>query len=333
MPDLQDILAAAVPFALRLRRTFRGLDVREGLLIEGPSGWGEFAPFDDYTDVAAARWLASALEASHGTWPVTQRATVNVNAIIPGIDPTQAGELAREAVLDRGCRTIKVKVGGPLDDDEARVSAVRNVLDASLGSGVGRIRIDANGAWTREAARDALRRLSPYDIEYVEQPCSSESDLRDLHRASPIPIALDETLRTSDDPEELAMQAARLHELGDVVILKPAPLGGIAPALRIAETVDLPVVVSSSLDSSVGLAVAVTLAGALDLEAACGLGTGVLLRDDLVAEPEVPVDGCLAVRRIAPDADALLAARARMDDEAVERWLDRLRSAWGCMKG
>ena len=141
-------------------------------------------------------------------------------------------------------------------------------------------------------------------------------------------IAVDESLRTSDDPEALARQGALIREIADIAILKPAPLGGIAASLRIAEALPIPVVVSSSLDSSVGLAVAVNLAGALGLESACGLGTGALFAQDLVSTPEPPVDGMLHVRRVAPDLPALLLARDQVGDERAAWWRTRLATAW-----
>ncbi len=332
-PALQRVLDAAVPFALRLRRTFRGVDVREGMLLRGPSGWGEFAPFDDYDDRRAARWLAAALEASFGSWPASWRPSIAVNAIIPACAADDAAILARTALLDHGCRTMKVKVGGSLAEDEARIASVRDVLDASLGSGVGRIRLDANAAWDVDRAVTSLHRLAAYGIEYVEQPCPDLDDLRVLRARIEVPIAVDEGLRTSDDPQALAAAGERLRAACDVIILKAAPLGGVDAAMRIADAVALPVVVSGSLDSSVGLAPSLALAGALDLDVACGLGTGALLRDDLVDPPLQPMDGELPVVRPAPDLDALLAARDRIGLDRAAWWGERLRRAWDAGAG
>ncbi|MBI1350444.1 MAG: o-succinylbenzoate synthase [Actinomycetales bacterium] len=323
-PALGDVLDAAVPFALPLRRRFRGVQVREGVLIKGPSGWGEFAPFDDYSDAAAARWLASALEASFGSWPEGVREEIEVNAILPEVSSTDAVALAREAVLERGCRTIKVKVGSPmLADDEARVASVRDVLDTVLGRGVGAIRIDANGAWSVGQARLALRRLGAYGLEYVEQPCRTEEELRELRSLVDVPFAVDETIRSAADPGRV-----RVRELADVAVLKAAPLGGARALLAIAEGLDVPVVVSGSLDSSVGLGSALAAAAALpDLPFACGLGTGALLAADL-ADPRIPDEGRLRVERPAPDLPALLAARDRLSEERVRWWRQRITAAW-----
>lgn len=332
-PALRRVLDAAVPFAVRLRRTFRGVDVREGLLIKGPSGWGEFAPFDDYGDLAAARWLDCALEAAFGVWPASYRSAVNVNAIVPAVSPGDAALLTRQAINDHGCSTIKVKVGGALADDEARVASVRDALDTSLGRGFGRIRIDANGAWDVATAKASLRRLAEYGLEYVEQPCREVEQVIEVRASCPVPIAVDETLRTSDDAQALARQAELISRMADIAIVKPAPLGGIDACLRVVEALPIPVVVSSSLDTSVGLAVAVNLAGILGLEIACGLGTGALFQEDLVSSPEPPVDGMLTVRRVAPDLAALLRARDQVTDERAAWWRQRLAAAWQAGSG
>lgn len=219
---LNALLEAAVPFALPLRREFRGLTVREGVLIRGPHGWGEFAPFDDYSDAAASRWLDSAIEAAFGSWPAAVRTVVPVNAIIPAVDSGVAAGLAREAVLEHGCTAIKVKVGtSTLAVDEARVATIRDVLDTILGRGVGTIRIDANAAWDVATAELRLRRLGAYGIEYVEQPCRSADELRELRGLVDVPIAADESIRMSEDPGAL-----RVREFADIAIIKPGPLGG-----------------------------------------------------------------------------------------------------------
>jgi O-succinylbenzoate synthase len=322
--SLGDLLDSAVPFALPLRRRFRGIDVREGMLIRGPSGWGEFAPFDDYPDEAAARWLASAVESAFGDWPPAQRDRVPVNAIIPEVSSVDAIRLAREAVLVRGCRTVKVKVGSPDPaDDEARVAGVRDVLDTVLDAGEGALRVDANGAWTVAQGRRVLRRLSAYRLEYVEQPCRTAEEMLELRRYVDVPFAADESIRTAADP-----QSVPVGEFADIAVLKAAPLGGAGALTRLAESLDVPVVVSGSLDSSVGLSAALAAAAALsDLPYACGLGTGALLAADL-ASPVLPDDGALPVARTAPDLDLLLAARDRMSDERATWWRQRLAAAW-----
>ena len=325
--SLEQLLKSAVPYALPLRVPFRGITVREGMLIRGPHGWGEFAPFDDYTDVAAAKWLASAVESAFGEWPTPKREFVPVNAIIPAVNSDDAAQLARDAVLDSGCSTIKLKVaqaGQTLADDEARVASVRDVMDTVLGRGIGKIRIDANGGWEIERAKTALRRLSAYGLEYVEQPCATLEDLRELRDHTDVPIAIDENLRRADEPGKV-----RVREYADIAIIKAAPLGGVAAGLRLAESLDVPVVVSGSLDTSVGLSSGLALAGALDtLEFACGLGTGTLFAADVTDEVLTPIDGVLPVTHTAPDLPAMLAARDALGDQRAAWWRGRLASAW-----
>lgn len=326
LPPLAALREAAMPFALPLVGRFRGIDLREGMVISGPSGWGEFAPFDDYDVAATARWLATAIEASHGSWPEPRRAFVRVNAIIPAVDSGQAALLARQAVLEHGCDTVKVKVGSGLVEDEARVAAIRDVLGSR-----GAIRIDANTAWSVEEATTTLRRLSAYGLEYVEQPCATLDACIELRRAIDVPIAVDESLRRSADPMDSALHA-RIREAADVLVIKAQPVGGVAAGLAIAESIGIRVVVSGSLDSSVGLASGIALAAALPVEATCGLGTGSLLAADLVEAPLVPVQGALPVLRPAPDLDRLLEARARLDDERAAAWFSRLDAAYAALE-
>ncbi|HAN70650.1 MAG TPA: O-succinylbenzoate synthase [Actinobacteria bacterium] len=322
-PSLDDLLATAVPFALPLRHPFRGLRVREGVLLEGPEGWGEFAPFDDYPDTAAARWLASAIEAAFRGWPEPCRSDIEVNAIIPAVGADDAARLTREAIADLGCRTIKVKVGSrDLSADEQRVGAIRDVLTAELGPGQGFIRVDANGAWDVRRGEQALRSLAGFGLEYVEQPCATREEMRELRRLVDVRFAADELIRQADG------HVTRISEIADVAVLKPAPLGGAAPLLQQAEALDVPVVVSGSLDSSVGLGTALAAAGALpDLPFASGLGTGALFACDL-AGPVVPRNGRIRVERIAPDPQALQVAAALVSEERRAFWLQRVADAW-----
>lgn len=324
---LRRLLDGAVPFAVPLRRRFRGVTQREGLLLSGPCGWGEFAPFAEYPPDVAARWLAAAVEAAFGTWPAPQRDFVPVNAIIPAVAPDDAAQLTRAAVRDGGCTTVKVKVAQPgesLRDDDARLAAVRDALDAALGPGLGRIRIDVNAAWDVPGAVAALGVLRRYDLEYAEQPCRTLAELAEVRRRVDVPIAADEAVRLADDPA-----AVRLRDAVDVAIVKVPPLGGVAAALRVAAGLGVPVVVSGALDTSVGLAAGVALAAALpDLPYACGLGTGTLFADDVVADPSLPRDGRLPVVRTAPDPAAVLRAGSRVPDERARAWRHRLAAAW-----
>ena len=322
--DLRELLATTVPFALPLTRTFRALDVREGVLFPGPSGWGEFAPFDDYSDEAAARWLDAALEAAFGEQPAAVRDSILVNAIVPMCAPEDAALMTREAVA-RGCTTIKVKVGSDdLAEDVSRVAAIREVLGGS-----GAIRVDANAAWFLEDAVVALRELAQFDLQYAEQPCAT-ADLRALRSRTSVRLAVDEGIRHSADLDEVARGLA---DIADVAILKPQTLGGGAATMRLVERLadcaDLPVVISGSLDSSVGLSAVVAAAAAVpNLPFACGLGTGALFADDVVDTPLIPVGGRIAVGSVAPDEAALARAHARVTPDRIDYWRQRLTDAW-----
>jgi O-succinylbenzoate synthase len=282
-------------YSIPLTTRFRGITVREGLLLQGPAGWGEFCAFPEYDDAEAAAWFAGAWEAAHEGWPEPVRSTVPVNCIVPAVDPARAQEMVRAS----GCTTAKVKVAdhpASMGEDLERVAAVRDALGPS-----GHIRVDANTGWTVDQAVVAIRSLDKAagGLQYVEQPCVTVEELAAVRRRVGVRIAADEAIRKAADP-----LAVSLKEAADVAILKCLPLGGVRRALRVAESVGLPCVVSSALESSVGLAAEIALAGALPtLEFACGLGTGRLFTTDVVADADrlVPVQGELPVLRTAPD--------------------------------
>ena len=314
---LDHLRASAVPFGLRLAVAFRGVRERFGLLIPGPLGWGEFAPFDDYDDDAAGRWLAAALEAGHEPWPEPVRDAIPVNAIIPALDPDQVTAMVRFALDELGCTTLKIKVGD--DGDADRLAAVRALLPEH-----GRIRLDVNAQWTVEQTVRFWEQHGGTDIDYVEQPVKTVEELAAIRTRSDVPIALDEMIRWHPD-----LAGEELRTLGDVAIVKVAPLGGVRAALDVAARIGLPVVVSGSLDSSIGLDAAVACAAALpQLGGPCGLGTGVLLRDDLVAPTLLPRDGRIDVARRDPDVALLAAARARVDADVAAHLFDALTRAW-----
>jgi O-succinylbenzoate synthase len=294
---------------------FRRVTWREALLIEGPAGWGEFSPFPDYPPTVTTRWLAAALESAITGHPAPVRQAVPVNVTVPAVDP----ETAYAHVAASGCTTAKVKVadqGETIEDDVARVRAVREALGQD-----GRIRIDVNGAWSLDDAVDRIDRLNEFELEYVEQPVATIEELARLRHVVGVPIAADESVRQSADPLDVVERGA-----ADVLVLKVQPLGGIARTLDIASRSGLPVVISSALETSVGLAAGVAAAAALpDLPYACGLATGVLLEGDVTEAPLVPVDGMIEVRRLEPDA-ALLDEWAA-DRETASRLMRRLRDA------
>ena len=325
---LAALLACATPFELPLSTTFRGVRSREGVLLCGSSGWGEFMPFLDYSDEACALWLANAIEAAFGQWPSPRRSHIPVNAIIPATDPQSAAAMAYRAYVGDGCTTVKVKVaesGQSLDDDIARLDAVRSAM-ISAAVPDPKIRIDANCGWTVSEAVTAIRELDQvaHGLEYVEQPCPTLEDLRDLRRLVAVPIAADESIRLAADPVRAAQMGAV-----DVVVVKVQPIGGVGLALEVCRAANVPVVVSGAMDSSVGLAAPLALAAALDdLPYACGLGTGALLAADLVPDPLRARSGTLPATRTTPDPSALATAAARLPSTRQKFWKDRLTRAW-----
>ena len=300
----------SVPMTTR----FRGITVREGVLLEGPGGWGEWSPFLEYDAAVAEPWLRCAEEAAAGDWPTPRRDRVPVNVTVPAVGP----ERAHEIVARSGCRTAKVKVAEPGQaeaEDEARLEAVRDALGPD-----GLVRIDVNGLWDVDTA---LRRLPVLNraaggLEYVEQPVAQVEDLAVVRRRQHVPVAADESIRRAADPYRV-----RDLEAADVAVLKVQPLGGVRACLRIAEDIGLPVVVSSALETSVGIAAGVALAAALpELPHACGLATVALLTDDLAVEPLLPVDGALPVGR--PTVDPAALDRLVPAPDRVAHWEARL---------
>ena len=300
--------------SIPLRTRFRGITVREGMLFRGEAGWGEFSPFLEYDAPTSAPWLLAALEAANEGWPEPLRDRIPVNVTVPACGPEEAAAIVRAS---NGCRTAKVKVaerGQSLADDQARVEAVREAI------GDGLIRIDANGGWSFDEAvtRIPLLDKAAGGLEYVEQPCADVEDLAVVRRRVDVPIAADESIRRAEDPYRV-----RDLEAADIAVLKVQPLGGVRACLRIAEDIGLPVVVSSAVESSVGIAAGVALAAALPvLDHACGLATVQLLTDDVVGKPLLPVEGHLPVGR--PEIDSGALARNRADEARAAHWEARL---------
>jgi len=284
---VSELIGSLRAFEIPMRVKFRGITVRRGALIQGPAGWGEFSPFEEYGPRESARWLASAIESATVPWPAPLRQQVPVNVTVPAVGPERAAQIVRAS----SCRTAKVKVaerGQAEAEDIERVAAVRDALGPS-----GAIRVDANGGWSVQTAARLLKQLGAYSLEYAEQPCATLAELAALRRLVDVPVAADESIRKAEDP--LRVRAAGA---ADIVMVKVQPLGGVRAALRVAEACGLPVVVSSAVDSSVGLAAGVALAAALpDLPYACGLATMSLLAGDVTAEPLAESGGSLPVRR------------------------------------
>jgi len=301
--------------SIPMRTRFRGITVREVVLLEGAAGWGEWSPFLEYPADVAEPWLRCAEEAAAGDWPEAIRSSVPVNVTIPAVGP----ERAQAMVMAGGCRTAKVKVAEhrqTFADDMARVEAVRDALGPD-----GRVRVDVNGRWSVDDAFARLRELARFGLEYAEQPCAGVDELADLrrrlaHAGVDVLIAADESIRRSGDPERVAAAKA-----ADVAVLKVQPLGGVRRCLELAERLGLPVVVSSAIESSVGLRAGLALAAALpELPYACGLNTSALLTADVVDEPLVAVDGEIAVRDVVVNESGGWQA----DAATTARWHERV---------
>ncbi|MBT0771068.1 o-succinylbenzoate synthase [Kineosporia sp. J2-2] len=303
-----------VPYAIGMTDRFRGITVREGVLLAGPHGWGEFCPFPEYDDAIASRWLATAVEACTVGWPEPVRDRIPVNCIVPAVTPERAAEL----VTASGCSTAKVKVAdrpGSLAEDLARVEAVRSALGPS-----GAVRVDANMRWDADEAVRALRLLARAagELEYAEQPCRTVEELAEVRRRVDVRIAADESIRQAADPTRVA-----LGEAADVAVIKCTPLGGVRRALEVAESTGLPCVVSSALETSVGLAAQVALAASLpELPFACGLGTVSLFLEDVVRPGFSlrPEQGFIRVPRTAPVPDPARTAAVEMVDPERRAW-------------
>ncbi|CAM4420356.1 o-succinylbenzoate synthase [Nocardia ninae] len=309
---MTDYAADSIVYAIPMRTRFRGITVREGMLVRGPLGWGDFCPFTEYDDREAAGWLATALEQVTVGWPEPVRDRIPINCTVPAVDP----ERAHAVVAGSRCGTAKVKVADHPDslaEDLARVEAVRDALGPD-----GAVRVDANAVWDVDTAVAHITRIdrAAGGLEYVEQPCRTIEELAAVRRRVNVRIAADESIRRAEDPLKVAVAGA-----ADIAVLKCTPLGGVRRALRVAEAAGLPCVVSSALETSVGLAAQLALAGALpELEFACGLGTLSLLNGDVVSDSLRQVDGYLPVPRTPPQPDPALVEQYRQQDPDRTAW-------------
>jgi O-succinylbenzoate synthase len=331
--SIAEIAEQAIPFALKLNGKFRNTQTRTGALISGPSGWGEFAPFPEYSDEVCAKWLAGALESAFGTFPAKLRSSVPVNSIIPMLNVEQTVSAVEAAVNVYGMTTFKVKVADSAPDslasDELRVKAVRTTLDR-LGI-EGKIRIDVNGQWNLEQAMQAIPILEQAagGLDYIEQPCSTIAELIELKNrmqswTQQIQIAVDESLRLAS-----SVNVDEIRSAADILVVKAIPLGGVQQALDLVTEIGLPAVVSGSLDTSVGLSSGIALAASIPhLYGACGLGTGTLYAEDLVTPTTLPTNGELIVRRASPDAHLLATAAAKVSYSDRLWWQERIVRAW-----
>ncbi|MDO5751144.1 MAG: o-succinylbenzoate synthase [Rothia sp. (in: high G+C Gram-positive bacteria)] len=301
LPSLDEVLASAHYMTLPMAVRFRGVQQRESALIHGTHGWGEFAPFVEYEDPEALFWFASALEAAYLPAVPARRAEIAVNATLPAVSPEQVASVLERYEGQIG--ELKVKVaerGQNLEEDIARLRRVRELLPEA------KLKVDANMGWSMDQAQQALGAFEEFDLLYCEQPVATIAELAALRawrddRGLSVRIAADESVRKANDPLRVAREGA-----ADVLVLKAAPLGGVRRAREVIERAGLPAVISSALESSVGIATGVSLAASLDsLPYGCGLDTVSLLSEDCAAQPYRSLSGRMEVRTVQPDSTRL----------------------------
>ena len=301
------------PFELQVvsipvKNTFRGIKSREIALFEGPAGWSEFSPFLEYDNKQSATWMKAALEAATKPAPTPLRNEVMVNATLPNIKP---GEVEKVLSNFDGCTTIKIKINDFTIDRELLIESLKHVPNA-------RFRLDINGGWTLD---EAIVNLKNYEgefaglIDYVEQPCIDIADLKVLKNETGIKIAIDESIR-----KFLGSDLTKLKDFADIAVIKWAPSGGINAALDLIKQISLPVVVSSALDSSVGISHGLALACAIpNLYGACGLATVALLEGDVTSDSLLASKGVIANRKVTPDR----ISEFKVDNHRQKWWQDR----------
>ena len=289
--------------ALPMKTNFRGVTVREVALIQGEYGWGEFSPFLEYDDAESAPWLACAIEAATQPKPKLFRTEVTVNGTIPALNDRE--ELERVVSSFPGVTTFKLKVGSNASEDIARINVLRSLRPNA------KLRIDANGLLSVEQAVSLLQLVG--DIEYIEQPCATVEELRELKKRVDVKIVGDELLRKAKDPFAIDLSGAV-----DYLMLKVQPLGGIKRSHQLAQHHKLPVVVSSALESAVGINYGLTLAASFeDVNFDCGLGTGSLLAKNVAELPIV--DGKIQISDVVPNLEGLDVSADR-----YEWWKNRI---------
>ena len=311
----QEVMTDISVISIPTRTDFRGVNTREAVIFRGAHGWSEFSPFVEYQSSEATAWLTAALEAACNPWPKGYRNKIAVNATLPRVNPERVPEILARFP---GANSIKIKVNDFEQDSYLVEAALEFNPDA-------KIRLDVNGGWSLEAA---LLNLYDYDLrfgnvfEYIEQPCSDLDDLAKLKAEIPMKIALDESIRKA-----LASDFSEFERFGDIAIIKWQPSGGFTNSQKLITKIGLPVVISSALETSVGISHGLALAAAQpELNFACGLGTVSLLTEDVLLEPTVLVDGFLEVRASVPDLDKLAKLAAPVDRKLW--WEDRITEIW-----
>ena len=311
--EITDVSVVALP----LRTRFRGIVVREALIFRGSQRWSEFSPFVEYEDEEAAQWLAGAISWANDPLPSVFRNSIPVNATVPAVSPDEVADVLSPF---GSIGSVKIKVaekGQNLQDDIARVRRVRDLYPEVA------LRLDANAGYTTEQTMEIARGLKNLNLEYIEQPVASIPELKELRtwlaeEQIPLKVAVDESIRKSSDPLLVAREQA-----ADIAVIKVQPLGGIRRAMAIASESGLEVVVSSALETSIGISHGLHLAAAMpNLSYDCGLATARLLGGDIVDSPLVPVGGQIELREVSPSADLL--EKYAASPERASWWLERL---------
>ena len=314
---LEEALASLRVLALPMRTTFRSLNIRETALFKGENGWGEFAPFVEYSDQESLPWLESAIEAADKALSPALRESIPINATVPASN--DESEIEQILSWYPGVDTVKIKVGTGIQEDLVRIAVVRKHLPKA------KIRIDVNGSWSVKEALlnvNAIYEVTGDLLEYVEQPVNSLDELKQLKEGMRVDlkIAGDEVLRKAKDPFAISLDGAI-----DILMLKVSPLGGIKRAMDLASHHKLPVVISSALESAVGISYGLALAARVpNLDYACGLGTSALFNQDV---SDIPiVNGAIKATNYPIDLDRV--ERYELKGERLEWWRNRISRVW-----
>lgn len=321
--DLEDILNTLHVVRIPLRTKFRGITSREIALFQGEAGWSEFSPFLEYGTQESSTWLKAALEFASVQTPPSLRTRIPVNATLPAVNANEVTHILKHY---EGVRSVKIKVaaaGQHLQHDLERVRAVREFYGPQVA-----IRLDANGGWSQKTAVQAIRALHTFDLEYIEQPCATVDELAYVReRVQPygVLIAADESIRKASDPYEVVRKQA-----ADVLVLKVQPLGGISAVLELCSRINLPIVFSSALETSIGLSMGAFAAAAIkELRFDCGLGTLELFTDDVCAYPLSVQNGAIGIRRMQPNMHQL--HRYAVSPTRYAWWVERIRACYSAI--
>ena len=297
---LEDLQVLAIP----TKTNFRGINLREVVIFRGPFGYSEFSPFIEYSNIESTNWMRAALEAAYKPKPELKQKTVKINATLPKVDLDKVKNILN---LYPGAKTIKIKVDSFNED----AKLVAKALEYSPNS---QIRLDVNGGWDLQRAGENIEKFDQEfgtQIEYYEQPCAELSELKKLKEFTKTKIAADESIR-----KNLDFNFEELKEYVDIAILKWQPVGGFSAARELAAKINLPVVISSALETGIGIDHGLHLAASIGTDLACGLGTVGLLQEDIVNEPLEIIDGEIAVISRTPNQEQIAKYRA-----SEERWL------------